>query len=105
MDLGSPADEAYGRYYFALLREVAKHIKEKNAWYRALAYIKPSGMNLFTDENRLPKNCTPDCPICNTEEWAVKGDYTPAKLREFYQQQMKVLAEAFPDKDMSYMLI
>ena len=105
MDLGSPADEAYGRYYFALLREVAKHIKEKNAWYQALAYIKPSGMNLFTDENRLPKNCTPDCPICNTEEWAVNGDYTPEKLREFYQQQMKVLAEAFPDKDMSYMLI
>ncbi len=108
MDLGSPADEAYRRYYFELLREVAEHVKTKNAWYRALASIKPSGMNLFTDENRLPKRCetASDCP-CNTETWATAAEvgYTPTKLREFYQKQMEVLAESYPGKDMSYMLI
>ena len=103
MSLGSPSDEAYRTYHFALLRAVAAHIKEKNAWYRALAYVKPSGMNLFTAENRLPIHCVTGCP-CSTKTWA-DGDYTPKKLREFYREQMNVLAEAFPGKDMSYQLI
>jgi hypothetical protein len=106
MDLGSPADATYRKYYFELLRAAAAHLKEKNAWYRALAYIKPSGMNLFTDENRLPNRCTPGC-LCNTEVWAAKGkgDYTPTALKNFYTEQMQLLADEFPDKDMSYMLI
>jgi hypothetical protein len=104
MDLGSPADENYRKYYFELLRAVAAHIREKNAWYRALAYIKPSGLNLHSSENRLPNSCEPGC-LCNTEVWAKEGLYTPTALKEFYEAQLEVLAEEFPDKDMSYMLI
>ena len=127
--LGSPADPNYRTHYFELLEAVAQHLMEKNAWYQSLAYIKPSGANLFSAENRLPNqcwsptgsgltddecNCVPPgqgtsakakpC-ICNPRVWSVEGSYTPAALYEFYSLQTALLARAFPDKDMSYMLI
>jgi hypothetical protein len=105
MDLGSPADPNYRRHYFALWQAAARHIRERNAWYRALAYVKPSGANLFSHENRLPKNCEPNCAICNPQVWAERGHYTPEALYEFYRQQTALLAAEFPDKDMSYALI
>jgi hypothetical protein len=76
MTLGSPTEIAYQNRYFDLLRKVASHIRSRADWYRSLAYIKPSGANLFTHENRLPKRCSPGC-ICNTQELARHG-YTPA---------------------------
>ena len=85
MTLGNPTEIAYQNRYFDLLRKVAAHIKSRADWYRALAYIKPSGANLFTHENRLPKRCTPGC-ICNTQLFAQHG-YTPAGLYAFYQAQ------------------
>ncbi|MEZ4221365.1 MAG: hypothetical protein R3B13_10610 [Polyangiaceae bacterium] len=103
MDLGSPADPQYRKHYFGLLKAVADHIKSRGDWYRALAYIKLSGANLLTFENRLPKRCDPGC-LCNTQAWADAG-YTPSGLYEFYAQQTSVLLEAFPDKDLSYALI
>ncbi|HXF04720.1 MAG TPA: hypothetical protein VNM72_04810 [Blastocatellia bacterium] len=105
MDLGSPADPNYRLHYFALWKAAARHIRERNAWYRALAYIKPSGANLFTHENRLPNRCEPNCPICNPQVWAEQGNYTPKALYEFYSQQTALLAAEFPNKDMSYALI
>ncbi len=106
MFLGSPADAAYRKHYFALLTAAAGHIKERNAWYRALAYIKPSGANLFSAENRLPKRCNrEDGCICNPEVWAMEGGYTPRALYEFYGEQTALLAKEFPGKAMSYMLI
>ena len=84
MDLGGPADETYRYYYGLLLTAVAEHIKDRNDWYRALAYVKPSGMNLFSAENRLPNRCV-DGPTpgrraananqcaCNTQVWAEQG--------------------------------
>jgi hypothetical protein len=106
MDLGSPADPNYRKHYFALLNAAAKHIRERNAWYRALAYIKPSGANLHTAENRLPNRCNRDdgC-VCNPEVWAREGGYTPRALYEFYSEQTGLLAKEFPGKAMSYMLI
>ena len=63
-------------------------------------------MNLITDENRLPSRCDPACPRwCSTETWAKEGDYRPSELRGFYREQFIQLAEDFPDKDLSYMLI
>ncbi len=105
MDLGSPADPNYRKLYFDLWRAAARHIRERNAWYRALAYVKPSGANLFSHENRLPKHCLPNCPICNPQVWAEQGNYTPNALYEFYSQQTALLAAEFPDKEMSYQLI
>lgn len=105
MDLGSPGDPNYRRHYFALWRAAARHIRERNAWYRALAYVKPSGANLFSHENRLPKNCEPNCAICNPQVWAEQGHYTPEALYEFYRLQTALLAAEFPDKAMSYALI
>jgi hypothetical protein len=102
--IGGPNDRAYRDAYFGLLRAVGTHLRENNAWYRALAYIKPSGMNTFTAENWLPTHCDPNCTVCNTTVWAKSG-YTPKALTEFYQEQMGVLAKEFPDKDMAYMLI
>ncbi|NNJ97800.1 MAG: hypothetical protein HKP12_11645 [Gammaproteobacteria bacterium] len=126
--LGSPADPNYRTHYFELLQAAAQHLMEKNAWYQSLAYIKPSGANLFSAENRLPNQCwsptdsgltedecnctlTEGAPskikpcVCNPQIWSVDGNYTPAALYEFYSLQTGLLARAFPDKDMSYMLI
>ena len=103
MDLGSPADLAYAAHYSDLLLAVANHLKSNAAWYRALAYIKPSGANLFTAENRLPKRCKPGC-LCNTRVWSDAG-YTPNGLEWFYAAQMNDLHDMFPGKTMSYSLI
>lgn len=105
MDLGSPADSNYRALYFGLWREAARRIRERNAWFRALAYVKPSGANLFSHENRLPKHCLPNCTICNPQVWAEQGNYTPDALYEFYRQQFAMLSSEFPGKDISYQLI
>lgn len=103
MDLGSPTDPMYQKHYFALLTKVAEHLRTRADWYRALAYIKPGGANLFTHENRLPKHCAPGC-VCNPQVFAQNG-YTPSGLLNFYQQQFALLAKQFPGKAMSYALI
>lgn len=96
---GSPADANYRKHFNDLLQAAAAHLRERNAFYRALAYIKISGLNLYTHENRLP-NETNDLPI-----WASLGQYTPTALYQFYDEQTALLAAEFPDKDMSYALI
>lgn len=103
MTLGSPTEIAYQNRYFDLLRKVASHIKSRADWYRALAYIKPSGANLYTHENRLPKRCSTGC-VCNTQVFAQHG-YTPAGLYAFYQAQSDLLVSEFPGKTLSYGLI
>ncbi len=103
MTLGNPTGTNYQNRYFDLLRKVASHIKSRADWYRSLAYIKPSGANLFSHENRLPKRCTSGC-ICNTQLFAQDG-YTPARIYAFYQAQTALLASEFPGKTMSYALI
>jgi Beta-galactosidase len=103
MILGSPTDPVYQEHYFRLLREVAAHLRARGDRYRALAYIKPSGANLFSHENRLPKRCSEGC-ICNPQVFAEHG-YTPTKLAAFYAAQTQLLADEFPDKTMGYALI
>lgn len=103
MTLGNPTEVTYQNHYFDLLRKVAGHIKSRTDWYRALAYIKPSGANLFTHENRLPKRCSPGC-VCNPQVFAQNG-YTPAGLYAFYQAQTALLAAEYPGKTMVYALI
>lgn len=103
MTLGNPTSIAYQNHYFDFLRKVASHLKSRADWYRALAYIKPSGANLFTHENRLPKRCQPGC-VCNTQLFAQNG-YTPAGLYAFYQAQTSLLVSEFPNKTMVYALI
>jgi len=104
MDLGSPADPNYRRLYFDLWKAAAQRIRSRNAWFRALAYVKPSGANLFSHENRLPNGCETGC-ICNPQVWAEQGGYTPKALYEFYSLQTAMLAAEFPGKEMSYQLI
>jgi hypothetical protein len=103
MDLGAPFDEDYQEHYFALLSEVADLLKSRADWYRALAYIKPSGANMFTAENRLPKSCDEGC-LCNTKAWSNAG-YRPRFLYDFYEAQHEHLAREFPGKTMSYQVI
>jgi len=103
MTLGSPTEIAYQNHYFDLLRKVAAHLKSRADWYRALAYIKPSGANLLTHENRLPKRCSAGC-ICNSQVFAQHG-YTPNGLYAFYQAQTNLLVSEFPNKTMVYALI
>jgi hypothetical protein len=103
MTLGNPTESAYQDRYFDLLRKVAAHIKSRADWYRALAYIKPSGANLLTHENRLPKRCVTGC-ICNSQVFAQHG-YTPSGLYAFYQAQTNLLVSEFPNKTMVYALI
>jgi hypothetical protein len=103
MDLGDPGNANYQARYTTMLAHVASTLKSNAARYRALAYIKVSGANLFTGENRLPKRCDLGC-VCNTQRWSEAG-YRPAGLRSFYEAVETSLAYWFPGKTMSYGLI
>jgi hypothetical protein len=103
MDLGDPGDTAYQTHYTTMLAHVASTLKSNAARYRALAYVKLSGANLFTGENRLPKRCDLGC-VCNTQRWSDAG-YRPDGLRLFYESQEANVAYWFPGKTMSYQLI
>jgi hypothetical protein len=99
-----PTTDTYRELYFAALSHVASVLKESSARYSSLAYIKPSGANRATGENRLPTRCKPGCDICNNRVWAEAG-YQPSKLYSFYEQQFRHLSREFPGKSMAYMLI
>ena len=107
MDLGNPTRATYKQLYFAMLTEVAKFIKSRADWYRALAYVKISGANLISHENRLPDGCETSgqtrC-ICNPAVFAGDG-YRPSGLYGFYDEQNQLLRNLFPDKPLSYALI
>ena len=107
MDLGNPTRTSYRQLYNAMLTEVAKFIKSRADWYRALAYVKISGANLFSHENRLPNGCVTigqmRCP-CNPQIFSADG-YRPSGLYSFYDEQTKLLHDLFPGKPMSYALI
>ncbi len=103
MDLGNPTGLGYRQVYAAMLAEVATFIKTRADWYRALAYIKLSGANQISHENRLPKNCTEGCP-CNPEIFAADG-YRPSGLYTFYGEQSQLFNDLFPGKSISYALI
>jgi hypothetical protein len=100
MDLGPPHDAMYQQHYFDMLTAVAAHLKSRADWYRALAYIKPSGANMFTSENRLPKRCEAGC-FCNTEAWSLAG-YESDLLEDFFSAQEAVLVREYPGKTLSY---
>ncbi|MEQ1502959.1 MAG: hypothetical protein ABMB14_12050 [Myxococcota bacterium] len=104
MKLGDPTDRAYRDRYFALWSAVSDHLRQRADWFRALAFVKPSGANLDSAENRLPNSCADGCPICSTETWAGHG-YTPSGLYGFYDAQFELLSELFPGKPLSYELI
>jgi len=108
MSLGSPCHPNYQTLYFNLWRAAAERIRSRNAWYRNLAYVKLSGANLHSHENRLPKACDPTCP-CNPGIWATNGTpdtvYRPSRLYQYYSNQSAMLATEFPDKDFCYQLI
>lgn len=127
MELGDPTDERYQELYFGMLEAMAAHLKTNAAWYRSLAYVKPSGANLTSAENRLPKRCScarecpgepckvprefkdapnlgPDGRICNTKVWADAG-YTPEGLYRYYDRQFDGIGRWFPEKDIAFLLI
>jgi hypothetical protein len=102
---GDPTDEAYRQLYFDMLSHVASVLKQDSARWRSLAYVKLSGANSMSAENRLPNGCKMgQRPTCNNEAWAEAG-YTPDGLELFYQQQMARITQEFPGKSMSYSLI
>jgi hypothetical protein len=101
-----PTTQPYGQLYNAMLTHVADVLKQNSARYRARAYIKPSGANRATGENRLPTRCkVGDGCICNNQVWAEEAHYKPSKLYAFYAAQIQHIAQQFPGKTMSYMLI
>ena len=91
--------------YLDMLSHVASVLKQNSARWRSLAYVKLSGANSRSAENRLPNGCKagPGC-ICNNQRWAEAG-YTPDGLYTFYREQMARIARDFPGKSMSYPLI
>ncbi len=103
MDMGNPTKATYKQLYFAMLTELAKVIKTRGDWYRALGYIKLSGANLISHENRLPNECTAGC-VCNPGVFAGDG-YRPSGLYAFYDEQAALMKALFPGKAMSYALI
>ena len=107
MDLGNPTRSTYRQLYSAVLTELARVIKTRADWYRALAYVKISGANLVSHENRLPDTCAvvdKVACICNPAVFAADG-YRPSGLTAFYDEQTKLLHDLFPGKPMSYALI
>ncbi len=103
---GSPVDPMYQQRYNEMLSAVAARIKQRADWYRGLAYIKPSGANHQSAENRLPNGCKQEFGVasCNAQYWAEDG-YTSAGLYDFYVQLFDHIASEFPGKTMSYQLI
>ena len=104
-DYGDPTDAVYRQLYLDMLSHVASVLKQNSARWRSLAYVKLSGANSRSAENRLPNGCKagPGC-ICNNQKWAEAG-YTPTGLQTFYGEQMARIAQEFPGKSMSYSLI
>ena len=102
-DYGNPTDAAYRELYLNMLSHVASVLKQNSARWRSLAYVKLSGANSRSAENRLPNGCKAGC-ICNNQKWADAG-YTPTGLNTFYREQMYRVAREFPGKSMSYSLI
>jgi hypothetical protein len=98
-----PTTPTYRQLYKAALTHVANVLQANSARYRALAYIKPSGANRGTGENRLPSRCK-GCS-CNNRVWAEQAHYKPSKLYAYYADQIAHIAQQFPGKSMSYMLI
>ncbi len=103
MDLGNPTNLTYRKLYSAMLTEVARFVKTRADWYRSLGYMRISGANLFSHENRLPKGCEQGC-VCNPAVFAADG-YRPSGLYAFYDEQIKLLHDLFPTKAIGYMLI
>jgi hypothetical protein len=99
-----PTTETYRALYLTAFSHIASVLKASSARYCALAYIKPSGANRATGENRLPSRCKPGCDICNNRVWAEAG-YRPSKLYAFYEAQIAHIAAEFPGKSIAYMLI
>ena len=52
---GDPTDAAYRRLYLDMLSHVASVLKQDSARWRSLAYVKLSGANSRSAENRLAK--------------------------------------------------
>ena len=107
MALGNPTRANYQTLYFNMWREVARLVKSRADWYRALAYVKLGGANLVSHENRLPNGCiaigATRC-ACNPQVFAGDG-YRPSGLYAFYDAQAKLLRELFPGKPLNYALI
>lgn len=103
MKLGNPTDPAYQEAYFSLIQKVGEHIRTRQDWFDAVAYVKISGANLYTFEFRLPNRCEPGC-VCNSQVWSEAG-YTPEGMYAFFTEQMEVWQEALPGKPMVYALI
>lgn len=115
--LGLPWDACYQRWYFEMLRELARHIRSFNGWWQRLASVWVSGANHHSSEARLPDRKkgqrdmrpSPDDggdrpPVADKVVWAEHG-YTPDKLYGFFAAQIEVLLEEFPGKDICYQLI
>lgn len=103
---GDPTDDGYRELYLDMLTHVATVLKQSRARWRALAYIKLSGANAHSAENRLPRGCKvggANC-ICNDQRWAEAG-YSPEGLHRFYDEQMARIERDFPGKTFSYSLI
>ena len=111
MDLGSPTNARYQQLYLQLMSETAKFIKSRGDWYRALAYIKTSGANLVSEENRLPKHCDSitvsgaqrPC-VCNPQVFSQNG-FRPSGLYAYFDALTKQLRDQFPGKAIGYSLI
>ena len=56
-DYGNPTDAAYRELYLNMLSHVASVLKQNSARWRSLAYVKLSGANSRSAENRLPNGC------------------------------------------------
>lgn len=103
MKLGNPTDPAYQEAYFDLIQKVGEHVRTRQDWFDAVAYVKISGANLYTFEFRLPNRCEPGC-VCNSQVWSEAG-YTPEGIYDFFTKQMAVWQAALPGKPMVYALI
>ncbi len=107
LTMANAVDPAYTTLYNELLTAIADHIKSDARWYRSLAFVKLSGINDETPENKLPRGCVADLAMpCNNEVWATADPpYRPSALLAAYESQALTIAREFPGKSMQYMLI
>ena len=101
-----PWDGAFLDAYDEMMRRLSGILKENN-YYESVKIVKLTGINILTDELRLPSISKPRPDSClspATSAW-VKAGYTPNKIVQAWTHLALSVNSAFPDKVLSLNVI
>lgn len=103
-----PWDVKYQTFILDLMTSLRDHLKNKKGFYDAVAMIKFTGMNISTNELRLPsQDKVTNGKEVTTDAIAIwqSADYTPGKVLTAFDKLMKGTCYIFKDKPISVPII